>query len=210
MRVLLGLAIARLLLALHALALGDLRLELRGVLALALLLSHATLLVGVDAVHVLHAAALASGHDLLVAEDHAGRFLEAPAAVIAPASPVVVRGRAAALSAVVEPTVGDVVVDVAHRGPAVGAHVLPREVLVVIRLALRGELVANGRHGLVAGSPPAAVVRGRLGVAGVHGRDGMDVAAAAAAALSVELGALARVHRLPSWAWGASSETHAQ
>ena len=177
LRVLLGLAIARLLLALHALALGDLRLELRGVLALALLLSHATLLIGVDAVHVLHAAALASGHDLLVAKDHAGRFLEAPAAVIAAA--VVVHGRAAARP-VVEPTVGDVIVDVAHRGPAVGALILPREVLVVISLALRGELVTNGRHGLVAGSPPAAVDRGVLGMPGVHGRDGMDVAAAAA------------------------------
>ena len=87
-----------------------------------------------------------------------------------------------------------------------GPMILPREVLVVISLALRGELVANGRHGLVAGSPPAAVVRGVLGVAGVHGRDGMDVAAAAA--LSVELGALARVHRLPSRAGGASRETH--
>jgi hypothetical protein len=73
------------------------------------------------------------------------------------------------------------------------ALALPREVLVVVRLSLLREFLSNGRHGLVAWSPSAVgVVRGIVpGVSGVHGRDGMGVAAAA---LPVEVGAVARVH----------------
>ena len=87
----------------------------------------------------------------------------------------------------------DVIVDVAHGRACVVALALPREVLVVVRLSLLREFLANGRHGLVAWSPSAVgVVRGIVpGVAGVHGRDGMGVAAAA---LPVEVGAVARVH----------------
>ena len=87
----------------------------------------------------------------------------------------------------------DVIVDVAHGRACVVALALPREVLVVVRLSLLREFLANGRHGLVAWAPSAVgVVRGIVpGVAGVHGRDGMGVAAAA---LPVEVGAVARVH----------------
>ena len=87
----------------------------------------------------------------------------------------------------------DVIVDVAHGRACVVALALPREVLVVVRLSLLREFLANGRHGLVARAPSAVgVVRGIVpGVAGVHGRDGMGVAAAA---LPVEVCAVARVH----------------
>jgi hypothetical protein len=87
----------------------------------------------------------------------------------------------------------DVIVDVAHGRACVVALALPREVLVVVRLSLLREFLSNGRHGLVAWAPSAVgVVRGIVpGVAGVHGRDGMGVAAAA---LPVEVGAVARVH----------------
>ena len=135
------------------------------------------------------------GADPLAAEDHAGRFLEAPAAVIAAA--VVGTARPPARwwkrpSGTLSLTSR---IGVCRRGPdsaARGAR--------CISLALRGDCGERpSRSSLVptrrrrSGCPRG----GRGAWAGW-----MDVAAAAT--LSVELGALARVHRLPSRAGGAS------